>query len=77
LGWLGTTLFFFAVDLWTGLEIRYWLQALPLLALFSGAYLSRALSRSVLGKAAAVGALAYLGFIGMRTLFECMVYRYH
>ena len=77
LGWLGTTLFFFAVDLSTGLEIRYWLQALPLLALFSGAYLSRALSRSVLGKAAAVGALAYLGFIGMRTLFECMVYRYH
>jgi hypothetical protein len=76
-GWLGTTLFFLAIDLWTGLEIRYWLQALPLLALFSGAYLSRAFSRSAIGKAAAVAALAYMGFVGMRTLFECMVYRYH
>jgi hypothetical protein len=76
-GWLLATLFFFGVDLWTGLEIRYWLQALPLLALFSGAYLSRALDRSSLGKAAALGALAYMGFVGMRTLFECMVYRYH
>jgi hypothetical protein len=75
--WLATTLFFFAVDLWTGLEIRYWLQALPLLALFSGAYLSRALGRSALGKAAAVAALAYVGFAGVRTIFECMVYRYH
>ena len=76
-GWLLATLFFFGVDLWTGLEIRYWLQALPLLALFSGAYLSRALDRSALGKAAALAALAYMGFVGMRTLFECMVYRYH
>jgi hypothetical protein len=76
-GWLGATLFFFALDLWTGLEIRYWLQALPLLALFSGAYLSRAFSRSRSGRAAAIAALAYMGFVGMRTLFECMVYRYH
>jgi hypothetical protein len=76
-GWLAATLFFFGVDLWTGLEIRYWLQALPLLALFSGAYLSRALDRSALGKAAALGALIYVGLVGMRTLFECMVYRYH
>ena len=76
-GWLGTTLFFLAVDLWTGLEIRYWLQALPLLALFSGAYLSRAFSRSAFGKAAAIAALLFMSFIGMRTLFECMVYRYH
>jgi hypothetical protein len=30
-----------------------------------------------LGKAAALAALAYMGFVGMRTLFECMVYRYH
>ena len=76
-GWLATTLFFFAVDLWTGLEIRYWLQAIPLLALFSGLYLSRAFSRSAFGKAAAFAALAYMGFVGIRTLFECMVYRYH
>ncbi len=76
-GWLGTTLFFLAIDVWTGLEIRYWLQALPLLALFSGAYLSRAFSRTAIGKAAALAALAYMGFVGMRTLFECMVYRYH
>jgi hypothetical protein len=72
-----TTLFFFAVDVWTGLEIRYSLQALPLLSLFSGAYLSRAFSRSALGKAAAVAALGYMGFVGVRTLFECIVYRYH
>ena len=76
-GWLGTTLFFLAIDVWTGLEIRYWLQALPLLALFSGAYLSRAFSRSAIGKGAALAALAYMGFVGIRTLFECMVYRYH
>jgi hypothetical protein len=76
-GWLLATLLFFGVDVWTGIEIRYWLQALPLLALFSGAYLSRALDRSALAKAAALAALAYMGFVGMRTLFECMVYRYH
>jgi hypothetical protein len=76
-GWLAATLLFFAVDLRTGLEIRYWLQALPLLALFSGAYLSRAFNRGTLGKVAAAAALAYVGFVGMRTLVECMVYRYH
>jgi hypothetical protein len=76
-GWLASTLVFFSVDLWTGLEIRYWLQALPLLALFSGAYLSRAFNRGTLGKVAAAAALAYVGFVGMRTLVECMVYRYH
>ncbi len=75
--WLATTLFFLVLDVWRGLEIRYWLQALPLLALFSGAYLSRAFSRSAIGKAAALAALAYIGFVGVRTLFECMVYRYH
>lgn len=77
MGWLAATLLFFAIDLLTGLEIRYWLQGLPLLALFSGAYLSRALSRGALGKSAAVGALAYIGFVGVRTLYQSMVYRYH
>ncbi len=75
--WLLTTLFFLALDLKTALEIRYWLQALPLLALFSGAYLSRALDRSALGKGAAAGAFVYIAFVGLRTMFECMVYRYH
>ncbi len=77
LGWLAVTLFFFALDLSTGFEIRYWLQALPLLALFSGVYLSRAYERSAVGKAAAVAAVAYIGFVGLRTVFDCMVYRYH
>jgi hypothetical protein len=77
LGWLAVTIFFFAVEFATGLEIRYWLQALPLLALFSGTYLSRAYDRSALGKAASIAAIAYIGFAGLRTLFECMVYRYH
>jgi hypothetical protein len=76
-GWLAATLLFLALDLVTAIEIRYWLQALPLLALFSGTYLSRAYDRSTLGKAAAIGAAAYIGVIGLRTLFECMVYRYH
>jgi hypothetical protein len=77
LGWLGTTLFFLVVDLWIGLEIRYLLHALPLLGFLSGAYLSRAFDRGVLGKLAAVAALAYIGVVGLRTLFESMVYRYH
>ncbi|HEY7819269.1 MAG TPA: hypothetical protein VIG29_13675, partial [Vicinamibacteria bacterium] len=77
LGWLAVTIFFFAVDLATGLEIRYWLQALPLLALFSGTYLSRAYDRSALGKAASIAAIAYIGLVGLRTIFDCMVYRYH
>jgi hypothetical protein len=77
MGWLGTTLLFLALDLWMGIEIRYWLQALPLLALFSGTYLSRAFDRSVLGKIAAVGAVGYISFVGLRTLLEAMVLRYH
>jgi hypothetical protein len=76
-GWLAVTLLFLAVDLATGLEIRYWLQGLPLLALFSGVYLSRAFTRSTLGKAAAVAALIYIGVGGMRTFLDCMIYRYH
>ena len=59
------------------IEIRYWLQALPLLALFSGLYLSRAFHRALLGKVAASGALAYIGWVGARTLLDVMIYRYH
>jgi hypothetical protein len=77
MGWFGATLLFLALDLWMGIEIRYWLQALPLLALFSGTYLSRAFDRSVLGKVAAVGALGYISFVGLRTILEAMVFRYH
>jgi hypothetical protein len=77
LAWFATTLLFFLLDLASNLEIRYWLQALPLLALFSGAYLSRAFDRSALGKAVAVAAVAYISFGGLRALFEGMVYRYH
>jgi hypothetical protein len=76
-GWLAVTLLFLAVDFWSGLDIRYWLQGLPLLALFSGSYLSRALSRNALGKGAALAAIAYMGLVGVRTLFDCMIYRYH
>jgi hypothetical protein len=77
LGWLAATLLFLALDLATTIEIRYWLQALPLLALFSGTYLSRAFDRSTVGKAAALGAVAYIGVVGLRTILDCMIYRYH
>ena len=41
--WFAVTLLFFGIDLFSALEIRYLLQALPILALFSGVYLSKAL----------------------------------
>ncbi|MGH9336825.1 MAG: hypothetical protein ACRD21_24050, partial [Vicinamibacteria bacterium] len=77
LGWLTVTHLFFGIDLFTAVEIRYWLQALPLLALFAGAYLSRAFDRGVVGKTAALVVLAYIGVVGLRILYESMVLRYH
>jgi hypothetical protein len=77
MGWVTATVLFFLADLLAGMEIRYWLQALPLLALLSGLYLSRAFSRTLLGKVAAAGALAYIGWVGARTLVDVMISRYH
>jgi hypothetical protein len=76
-GWVTASGLFFFADLLAGIEIRYWLQALPLLALFSGLYLSRAFDRALLGKVAAAGALAYIGWVGARTILDVMLYRYH
>jgi hypothetical protein len=76
-GWLLVTVVFFGLELVTPIEIRYWLQALPLLALFSGAYLSRAFERSLAGKTAAIGAMLYIGLTGLRTLYDAILFRYH
>jgi hypothetical protein len=76
-GWFLATVFFFGLERLTPIEIRYWLQALPLLALFSGVYLSRAASRGVLGKAAALGAMTYIAFVGLETLYQSILFRYH
>ena len=48
--WFAVTLLFFGIDLFSALEIRYLLQALPILALFSGVYLSKALDRGPLSR---------------------------
>jgi hypothetical protein len=76
-GWLLVTALFLGADLLTPVEIRYWLQALPLLALLSGAYLSRAWDRGVLGKAAAAAAFLYMSAVGLQTLYQTLVFRYH
>jgi len=75
--WLGVTLVFVLVDLVSVVEIRYALQALPLLALLGGVYLSSALDRGRVGMAAAWGAILYLGVTGARTLHEVLLVRYH
>jgi hypothetical protein len=76
-GWLLVTALFLGADLLTPVEIRYWLQALPLLALLSGAYLSRAWDRGVLGKTASAAAFLYMAALGLQALYETMVFRYH
>ena len=75
--WLGVTMVFFLVDVLTALEIRYALQALPLLALFAGLYLSTALGRGRLGAAAAWAAILYISVVGIRTLHDVALVRYH
>jgi hypothetical protein len=76
-GWLLVTAFFLGADLVTPLEIRYWLQALPLLAFLAGAYLSRAWDRGVVGKTAATAAFLYMAATGLWTLYRTMVFSYH
>ena len=75
--WLGVTVVFAVIDTLSAIEIRYVLQALPLLALCAGAYLSKALERGWRGKTAALAATLYLVFLGFRTLYEVLLTRYH
>jgi hypothetical protein len=75
--WLGVSFLFLGVDLASALEIRYALQALPLLALLGGLYLSSALDRGRVGKAAAWAAIFYIGVMGIRTLHDVALVRYH
>jgi hypothetical protein len=76
-GWFLVTALFFALSLLTAVEVRYWLQALPVLALFSGVYLSRASERGPVGKTAAIAAIAYIAFDGLSTLYQSVLFRYH
>jgi len=75
--WLGVTVLFAIIDTLTAIEIRYVLQALPILALFAGAYLSKALERGWRGKTAALAAMLYVVVLGFRTLYEVLLTRYH
>ncbi len=75
--WLGVTVLFAVIDTLSAIEIRYVLQALPVLALFAGAYLSKALERGWRGKTAALAAIVYIGVLGFRTLYEVVLTRYH
>ena len=75
--WLVVSILFLGIDLASALEIRYALQALPLLALLGGLYLSSALDRGRVGKAAALAAIFYIGVVGIRTLHDVALVRYH
>ncbi|HSF18656.1 MAG TPA: hypothetical protein VLK65_24235 [Vicinamibacteria bacterium] len=75
--WLAVTGVFLVIELVTPIGIRYWLQALPILALLSGRYLSRALDRGRFGKVAAWAAFAYMCVIGLANLREMLLFRYH
>jgi len=75
--WLGVSILFLGIDLVSALEIRYALQALPLLALLGGLYLSSAFDRGRVGKAAAWAAILYIGVVGVRTLHDVALVRYH
>jgi hypothetical protein len=75
--WIGVTVLFFLLDLTTALEVRYVLQALPLLAIFAGSFLSGALGRGKTGRLAAVLALGYLAVLGLVSYRYCLLERYH
>ena len=70
-------LVFLVVDVATPLQIRYWYQALPALALLSGGYLSAAFQRGRLGQLAGGAAVLYIAANGLSVLYESMVSRYH
>ncbi len=75
--WLGATAFFFVLDLTTPIGVRYALQALPLLALLAGRFLSGIMQKGKVGQIAALAALTYLCVIGLANLNDCLLARYH
>ena len=68
---------FFLLDLMTALDVRYVLQALPLLALFAGSFLSGAFQRKWSGRLAGTLALGYLMMVGAGNYLYCLLERYH
>ena len=77
MAWVGVTAAFFLLDLTTALEVRYVLQALPLLALFAGRYLSKAVERGKIGTFASFVAFAYMTTVALQHFHECLMFRYH
>lgn len=75
--WTVVSGLFLLADLLTSLEVRYLLQAIPLLSLFAGSYLSRAFARGRLGLLAASAALAYIAVGSLASYRECLLIRYH
>ena len=75
--WMGVAFLFLILDLTTALEVRYVLQVLPLLALFAGNYLAGVMERGKLGKLATGVVLAYLLFVALTNIHECLLFRYH
>ena len=75
--WFGVTAVFFLLDLTTALEVRYVLQALPLLALFAGRFVSVAFQRKWSGRLAGVFGLGYLVVVGIGNYLYCLLERYH
>ena len=75
--WIMVTALFFLIDMVTPLEIRYWFQALPVVSILGGMYLSSAFERGLLGKIAVCSAVVYLSATYVQLLYECMLLRYH
>lgn len=75
--WIAVTALFFVLDLLTPLEIRYAYQAVPVIALLAGLYLSNAFARGGVGRFAAVSAVVYLSVVALRGVVEATLVRYH
>jgi hypothetical protein len=75
--WTVVSSLFLVADLFTSLELRYVLQAAPLLSLFAGSYLSQAFARGWLGRIAGLAACLYLASLGLASYRECLLLRYH
>ena len=75
--WFLASLFFLLADLFTAVEVRYVLQATPVMAIFAGRYLSSAVARGRLGTLVTVMVLAYLGTLVINIAYQVAVIHYH
>ena len=77
LAWTAATLVFFLADLFTAVEVRYVLQAVPILAIFAGSCLSGGVERGKFGKLLTAAVLIYLGTVAVDIAYQSAVIRYH